>query len=316
MDHPGHPQPHLSHEGNVSDTGITDPVPDEEVRKADEPYFAYGDHSDVYKGYYRQTTVVIKQFRGVNSNKPEIRAELSQHLQRQLITWKRFTHPNVCKVYKVAEGFGFLPALVTDYFPKGNIINHIRKHNPSVEQRIRWASQIADGLAYLHSFGVHHGDLRGANVFLDDHNRAVIADYAIAHYFNNSDFTSAKSTGTVRWTAPEVIALPPDPNLQPEKIDIFAFGMTMLEIFSGLPPYSDKSDTAAIFALARNEAPKLPESITHNAELKDLFSACTNRAPEARPSAQCAAVTLQQLLPAPGILQRIILQFLSLFGYS
>ncbi|KAF9443376.1 kinase-like protein [Macrolepiota fuliginosa MF-IS2] len=294
---------------------LGDPTLDEDVRKADEPYFAYGDHSDVYKGYYRSKIVVIKQFRGVNSNKPEIRTELSEKLRAQLITWIKLNHPNVCNVYKVAEGFGFLPALVTDYFPKGNIIKYIQKHNSSVQQRIRWVYEIADGLAHLHSFAVHHGDLRGANIFLNDRNHAVIADYAIAHYFNNSDFTSAKSTGTVRWTAPEVIALPPDPNLQPEKIDIFAFGMTMLEIFSGLPPYSDKSDTAAIFALAKNETPKLPESITQRTELMGLFSACTDRTPEVRPSAQSAATILQLLLPTLGIFQRIFQYFGSFFGY-
>jgi serine/threonine protein kinase len=69
-----------------------------------------------------------------------------------------------------------------------------------------------------------------ANVFLGDRNQAVIADYGIAHHFNSSDFTSAKSTGTVRWTGPEVISLPPHPSPMPDKLDIFALGMTMLEV--------------------------------------------------------------------------------------
>lgn len=64
-----------------------------------------------------------------------------------------------------------------------------------------------------------------------DHNyRAVIADYGIADFFVHSDFTSAKSTATVRWTAPEVIAIPPDPNIRMDKVDVFALGMTMLEV--------------------------------------------------------------------------------------
>jgi len=215
----------------------------------------------------------------------------------------------VCKVYAIAEEFGFLPALVMDYYSKGNIVKHVQKHSPSTVQRMRWVLDIANGLAYLHSFAVYHGDLRGGNVFLDSDNRAVIADYGIASYFNSSDFTSAKSTNTVRWSAPEMIALPPTPNPQPEKIDIFALGMTMLEIFSGQPPYSDKSDTSAIFAVAKHESPKLPESITTNPGLKDLFDTCTQRAPEDRPSAQQAAEILQTLLPPPplpGLVQRFL----------
>ncbi|KAF9448145.1 kinase-like protein, partial [Macrolepiota fuliginosa MF-IS2] len=241
--------------------------------------------------------VVIKQFRGVSTHKPEIQAELSQQLQVQLLTWRRLNHPNICRVYKIAEGFGFLPALVMDYFPKGSIIKYIQKHNPPVNQRIRWVSEIANGLAYLHASGVYHGDLRGANVFLDTHNHAVIADYGIAPHFNNSDFTSAESTGTVRWTAPEVIAVPPNPNIQPEKIDLFALGMTMLEIFSGQPPYANKSDIAAIFSIREAEVPNLPDSIVNNDELRNLFRACTQRRPEARPSAQCAAELLKAVGP-------------------
>ncbi len=58
----------------------------------------------------------------------------------------------------------------------------------------------------------------------------MIADYGIASYFTSSDFTSAKTTSIIRWSAPETIALPPNPNPQPEQIDIFALGMTMLEV--------------------------------------------------------------------------------------
>ncbi|KAF9447097.1 kinase-like protein [Macrolepiota fuliginosa MF-IS2] len=287
----------------LNDMAKLRPSLEDPVRKAEEVYFAYGDHSDVYKGYYRGKTVTIKRFRGVSTHRPEMRAEISQQLQADLPTWKGLNHPNICRVHKIAEGFGFLPALVMDYFPKGSIMKHIQKHNPSVNQRIHWVSEIADGLSHLHASGVYHSDLRGANVFLDSHNHAVVTDYGIAPHFNNSDFTSAGSTGIVRCTAPEVIAVPPNPNIQPEKIDIFAFGMTMLEIFSGQPPYANKSDVAAIFSIREAEVPDLPYGIMNNSELRNLFSACTQRRPEARPTAQYAAELLRTLLQVPGLFQ-------------
>lgn len=171
----------------------------------------------------------------------------------------------------------------------------------------------------------------------------MIADYGIAQCFSNSDFPSAKSTGTVRWTAAEeVIGPSPDANSRPEKIDIYAFGMTMLEvgavhaatacaltssssfhaskIISGDLPYSDKSNIGVIFAISKHEAPKLPQSIVGNTELRNLFDACTQPAPEDRPSAQHASNVLRavgctlleklsshhngQLLPPSGLCQR------------
>ncbi|KXN87835.1 Serine/threonine-protein kinase STE20 [Leucoagaricus sp. SymC.cos] len=159
------------------------------------------------------------------------------------------------------------------------------------------ASDIAAGLAYLHSKHVYHGDLRGANVFLDNDDNAVVTDYGIAHYFNHSDFTLAKSIGTVRWTGPEVVSLAPDPSPKYDKLDVFALGMTILEVFSGQPPYQDKSDIRATFAIAKSEPPKLPESMSNNPELKKLFDDCTRKIPDNRPSTSDAAERLRALLP-------------------
>ncbi|KXN82361.1 Serine/threonine-protein kinase sepA [Leucoagaricus sp. SymC.cos] len=170
------------------------------------------------------------------------------------------------------------------------------------------ASDIAAGLAYLHSEHVYHGDLRGANIFLDKDNNAVVADYGIVHYFNNSDFTSAKSTGTVRWTGPETISLPPNPSPKYDKLDVFALGMTILEVLSGQPPYADKPDTGAIFAIAKSEPPKLPESMSDRPELKKLFDDCTRKIPDDRPQASDVAERLRALLPPErgGLLRRLI----------
>ncbi|KAF5347748.1 hypothetical protein D9756_010229 [Leucocoprinus leucothites] len=280
-------EPSMEEIGHVEGKGATAPHDHSRVEKIDEAYFAYGDHADVYKGRLDgKKIVVIKQLRGVNSNKIGIRDDLRSRLQIEFSTnWQRLNHPNVCRVHLIVNDFGFLPALVLDYFPKGSLIKHIVKNTPPDEQRLRWVLEIAEGLAHLHSFEVYHGDLRCANVFLNGSNQAVIADYAIAQYFSNSDFTSAKSTGTVRWTGPEVISIPPDPNSSKEKLDIFAFGMTMLEIFSGEAPYNGKSDTGAIFAIAKGEPPKLPERMSNDDDLKMLFEACTCKNPGERPFA-------------------------------
>jgi serine/threonine protein kinase len=65
--------------------------------------------------------------------------------------------------------------------------------------------EIAQGLAYLHSQNVIHGDLRGSNVLVDDDWHAVLADFGLAVF---SDATAATHTshhgGSVRWMGPEL----------------------------------------------------------------------------------------------------------------
>lgn len=277
-----------------------------QVEKLDDSYFAYGDHSDAYRGKYLGHPVVIKALRGVNSNKTDVRDELHQSLREHISLWVTLDHPNVCKIFGLASGFGFLPALILAYHEKGSIIKNIQKRNPPALKRMQWVFEVAEGLAYLHDKGVHHGDLRGANIFLDANDHAVIADYSIAHYFANSDFTSAKSVGNVRWMAPEIVTLPPKPDILPYETDVYSLAMVMVEIFSGQPPYYDKSDTAVIFSIAKYEMPKLPEEITSNTVLHKLFNDCTKRDPFERPKAKGASETLKTLVfPPPSILQRI-----------
>ncbi|KAJ3566500.1 hypothetical protein NP233_g6967 [Leucocoprinus birnbaumii] len=289
--------------GNVAGKGVK-AHENQRVTKTEVGYFGYGDHADVYRGKLDGKKAAIKQLRGVNTNKIEIRDALRAGLRTQYDTeWRHLKHPNVCPIYLVVDDFGFLPALILEYYPKGSLIKYIENHPTSDEQRLRWVLDVAEGLAYLHSMNVHHGDLRCANIFVNNYLQAVVADYGIAQYFSTSDFTSAKSTGTVRWTGPEVISLPPDPNATPEMLDIFAFGMTMLEALSGKAPYDGKSDTGAIFAIAKSEPPKLPDSIESNEELKNLFTDCTRQKPTERPTAK---QVVDRLRPIRGLLGLLV----------
>ncbi|KXN88698.1 Serine/threonine-protein kinase STE20 [Leucoagaricus sp. SymC.cos] len=208
-----------SDEGATKDGGISG------LKKLDEPCFAYEDHADVYKGILDGKPVAIKQLRGVNSTKTDARDNLRVVLRRQFSkSWRHFNHPNVCRVYMVVEDYGFLPALVLDYYPRGSPIKYIEKNDPPF-------------LRY---------------------------------------FSSTKST------------------LKYDKLDVFAFGMMILEIFSGQPPYADKPDTGAIFAIAKSEPPTLPKSMSDDPELKKLFDDCTRKIPDDRPP-----VTLRSVYEQP-----------------
>ncbi|KAF9452945.1 kinase-like protein [Macrolepiota fuliginosa MF-IS2] len=148
--------------------------------------------------------------------------------------------------------------------------------------------EIASGLAYLHSNAVTHRDLRGANIFLAESResglRAVITNYDIPQIQVENNLL--KSTERVRWMAPEILASPREAMRRPKEADIFAFGMTMLEIFSGDHPYCDKSDEDVIPAIIRCEIPQLPESMMRDDQaIAKFFTECTLLEPFRRPLA-------------------------------
>jgi serine/threonine protein kinase len=66
--------------------------------------------------------------------------------------------------------------------------------------------EIAQGLAYLHSQDIIHGDLRGTNILVDNKGHACLADFGLA-VFSNATLANQSSQhgGSVRWMGPELL---------------------------------------------------------------------------------------------------------------
>jgi len=110
-------------------------------------------------------------------------------------------------------------------------------------------SDVANGLCYLHSCNVIHGDLKGVggstflftailtsrqlNILVDDSSCARIADFGLAKVTQNLDSmrsTSPQNGHSARWTAPEVLK----EGTCSKEADIFSFAMVMIEVRRGL----------------------------------------------------------------------------------
>jgi serine/threonine protein kinase len=136
--------------------------------------------------------------------------------------------------------------------------------------------EIALGLKYLHQQWppIIHGDLRGvspfvvpfcsvttihskANVLIDSKGRAVVADFGLALIMDSSEFTSIKTAGTCRWTAPEIMNPPNNDDVPlPQftvKSDIFSYAMTVFEVYlHSLSPCLNTHTTQKRYLLENN----------------------------------------------------------------
>ena len=73
------------------------------------------------------------------------------------------------------------------------------------------------------------------NVLVDSKGHAVVADYGLASIMESFEFTSVKTTGSCRWTAPEIMD-PPNNEDDPlpqftVKSDTFSYAMTVFEVY-------------------------------------------------------------------------------------
>ena len=114
---------------------------------------------------------------------------------------------------------------------------------------------ITDGLYYLHSRNVVHGDLKGVrdcsksrstvltlgqpNVLVDATGRAQITDFGLTMVTQNQD-TVRSALGdrgnTARWTAPEILS---EQGTYSKEADVFSFAMVMIEVRHGSPSVSN-----------------------------------------------------------------------------
>jgi WNK lysine deficient protein kinase len=119
----------------------------------------------------------------------------------------------------------------------------------------RWATQILKGLEYLHSQEppVIHRDLKCENIFINGTSGDLrIGDLGLSTVHRNGKQLSV--LGTPEFMAPDMYE---EENSYDEKVDVYAFGMCMLEMFTKEIPYRECSNPAQIYKrVSRGDPPK------------------------------------------------------------
>ncbi|KAJ8453837.1 hypothetical protein ONZ45_g19546 [Pleurotus djamor] len=150
-------------------------------------------------------------------------------------------------------------------------------------------AQVCDGIQYLHSFSIVHGDLTGSNVLIHANGDACISDFGLSDIFSDDLDTSASSSiiaGNVRYAAPELFDtdIPPAPS---SKSDIFSFGRIMLQVLTGnIPYYYVKADAQVLMELVKGVQPRRPSDVSMTNTRWNCICACWETSPSARPTSK------------------------------
>lgn len=246
-----------------------------------------GGFGDVFTGKLRDGTRVAIKAARIQALHGHSGKEL-KHAARELHTWSKCDHPNVLRLLGLVEFRGQV-GMVSQWIENGSIWVYLSRH-PDTDRR-QLCYGICDGLAYLHSNGIIHGDLKGANVLVSDNGIPLLADFGNSVLNSQSlkfSATIEKSVVSPRWTAPEVLEGEVSSSYS---ADIFSLGMTLLETITGEVPYSQLSDRAVFWAISMTkQIPTRPEKHIPNNKRDDmlwsLFEECWNFEPERRPNAQ------------------------------
>ncbi|KAG2297179.1 hypothetical protein Bca52824_043848 [Brassica carinata] len=158
-----------------------------------------------------------------------------------------------------------------------------KKHrHVSMRALKKWSKQILKGLVYLHTHDpcIIHRDLNCSNVFVNGNiGQVKIGDLGLAAIVGKNH--SAHSIlGTPEFMAPELYD-----EYYTEMIDIYSYGMCVLELVSLEIPYSECDSVAKIYRKVTSGVK--PEALkkVKDVEAKAFIEKCINAKPKARPSA-------------------------------
>ncbi|KAJ8903826.1 hypothetical protein NDN08_000359 [Rhodosorus marinus] len=171
---------------------------------------------------------------------------------------------------------------ITEMMTSGTLKDFIRnaKHIRLKVIR-RWSLNILEAIAYLHSFQppIMHRDLKCENIFINGHVGEVkIGDLGLSSVKEKEKAYTV--LGTPQFMAPELYE-----EEYTEKVDIYAFGMCMLEMLTMEYPYGECQNTAQIFRKVLQGEPPAALLKLVDSEFKEVISKCLKRE-EHRPTAE------------------------------
>ena len=200
-------------------------------------------------------------------------------------------HTNVLTFFGIALGSDRISTLIiTELAPNGSLHNylHTKNHEPSADQSLAWAQQIASGMQHLHNNNVVHRDLKSGNILLALGLLAKVCDFGTARNMAKTSNTTQK--GTPRWMAPEIVA---GVEAKINKMcDVFSYGMVLYEIFARKVPYDDTPTNALVsYEVLQGKRPPVPTTLPPF--LLPLLADCWKQEPNQRPQFKAIVLAIQ-----------------------
>lgn len=301
-----------------AEPGVGGPLPDdspgaglsspghEAIRLGDyelQEQIAHGGMGVVYRAYQvsLDRTVAVKLLLlGRYSSPDSIR-----RFHREAQSAAALRHPHIVAVFEVGECDG-QPFLAMEYVEGCSLAELLRQGPLPPQRAVRYARTVAEAIAYAHSKGVLHRDVKPSNVLLDVFDQIRLTDFGLAKKLDGSgDLTlTGEMLGSPNYLSPEQTEGRHGEIGPPS--DIYGIGALFYELLTGRPPFLAASLPETLLRIRDSEP--LPPSSLNPAIPRDLDTIalrCLEKTPERRyASAEALAGDLHRFLRHEPILAR------------
>ncbi len=235
---------------------------------------------------------------------PALAATVSiQRFQREIAMVAKLNHPNIVPVLSAGE-FDGLPYFIMPYIDGESLRGRIGRGPLSLRETVGILKDVMRALAYAHSNGIVHRDIKPDNILLAG-SAAVVTDFGVAKAVSaardrggvqsGQTITGVGiSLGTPQYMAPEQAAA--DPNAD-ARVDFYALGIVAYEMLVGSPPFHGRTPQALLAAqLTELPPPLASRRYDVPVALSNLVMQCLEKDPADRPR---TAAELVRVLESP-----------------
>ncbi|KAF8183881.1 kinase-like domain-containing protein [Mycena galopus ATCC 62051] len=229
-----------------------------------------GAYGDIYRASWGNQTVALKYMRAVHflhTRSSELH-HIRQKFCREVLVWRELQHPHILPCLGInGDSFPSSLCLVSPWMEHGTVMNYLKEHGHENIDRLLY--EIAQGLEYLHSGGIVHGDLRGTNILITQDLSACLADFGLSVFADSVTSISTSRAGSPYWMAPELF----DPDrfgigfARTPASDVYAFGCVCFELYTDRPPFAHLSEVAALLKISSGGRPERPSGQPHMSEI-------------------------------------------------
>ncbi|KAJ3113042.1 hypothetical protein HDU96_003852 [Phlyctochytrium bullatum] len=244
------------------------------------------------KGAYKEVFKAFDEEEGVEVAWNQLRVDHlrkqdAQRILSEIKILQSLRNDNIISLYHAWGGRGAdgkeRVCFITELMTSGTLKAYLRKTKGPIKPKVlkSWCRQILLGLHYLHTRTppIIHRDLKCENIFINGNNgQAKIGDLGLAIVKSKDHLSSV--LGTPEFMAPEFYDEHYD-----EKVDIYAFGMVVIEIVTKEYPYSECTNQAQIYKkVSSGIKPAALQKVT-DPETREFIDFCIAFDPAKRPSA-------------------------------
>jgi serine/threonine protein kinase len=208
-----------------------------------------GQFGEVYKGLLNNKLVAVKKPRSDGEPKN------NEQFANEVIIQSQVIHKNIVRLIGCCLEVD-IPMLVYEFILNGSLedLLHSNKLVPvNIDVRLSIAAQSADGLSYMHSKTsnkILHGDVKPANILLDDNFMPKISDFGISRLIARDKEHADEVIGDMSYMDPVYRQT----GLLTEKSDVYSFGVVILELICRKKAtYCDNNSLVRNFLEAHNE---------------------------------------------------------------